>query len=655
MRAVRRALHTINHPYPIPSARTLWNFCHACRATAARSVCSGCNTAVYCGAACQEALRARDHGLRCAALLRMRNTLASYSSLASVSSGHRAYCAMKRNREGDSGEPRAQRARQPRAGDATDQAWAAAAAAAAPPPPMPEPNMRNLPAEMIEAIARQLTSADDADALIRSMARTPANRALPVADYVRASAGAPTILFERYVQLRLAPTYVAPAGADAGAGRDAAVRARRRELLAAGGNRVAWADVGARYWPTANATERLVRWYLPREGVILYQGWFHDGAASIRAALGTDATAGERGDVRIAQYAVRARLAGFPRHPPPWEDEGWSDTPLGHKRMRQLHGDTLNARATNLGIGLRVGDTDPRDGPRDRATTANVTAIRGRLTMTKLLDGALPNLLAVSGSVEIPADSNADLTAIGPTACTRLEWVGDSIKIYMLRILASIAGAFPALRTVAGAVDVYGNAALVDARSAFPSLVRVGAMEIVSNANLSTARGFAPNLTTVQGGLSILLMGRLADLRGAFASLETVGEGLLIGSNDRLETLADALPALRRVGSLTLQNNALLRDTADMFPALEEVGTGLTVTANGQLTDMDGALPRLRAVGANMIVHGNDRLSRVGGLRALVRVGGWILVTRDPNNRQLPLAEFPALLDRTGVRYDGRQ
>jgi hypothetical protein len=511
--------------------------------------------------------------------------------------------------------------------------------------------MRELPVELMNEVSMH-ADADALDTLIRAMALAPGDPAQPVLTYARASAGAPKILIERYLEIRLGATFVAMPGAPPG-DTARAIRARRNTLLTAA-NQVAWQDVGTRYWPEAAVTARLLRTYLPAGGALLFKDWYPTGVDSVAAALGRRATPAEALIIADAQQAVRARLAEPAVRDVPWVDRMWPerDHMVINARFRATG---LSPLTTHVGghLFLDGGPTTQRQNTRNVEVVLNTLHVL--TTGDSIATGVLPSLVTIGQDFYMSqpgADpGTAGLARIEANVVQSLESVGRHLLIGNLPELRSLRGAFPSLVRVGNTLSIHNMEKLEDTSGAFPSLRRCDRFVIENNEALTTLGGAFAVLEEIDTSyLTLESMPSLEELRGAFPLLRRVGGGFHLEHLHTLVDITGAFPSLRRCDRFVIQNNEALTTLGGAFAVLEEIYTSyLTLESMPSLEELRGAFPLLRRVGGGFhLEHLHTLVDITGAFPSLQSCGKLVLLD---NPVLVTLSDAFAVLDEIDSSY----
>jgi hypothetical protein len=590
--------------------------CGVCRneQSSQPSVCGACRSAVYCGTACQEKDWTHgSHHRECAKLGRARRALPSaYHHL--VVAAHRAQCAA--------------RSVPPRQTDPIDTAW------------------QHIPPELLLYITRTIDSTDDLRALISVLSRPPAVApppTLPVQQFVDARVGpeGPVALMEALLRLRAAPLYVprpdVPSGTPAS---DGEWGARRRALFEPT-NTVSWAAAGRAYWPLANVEARLAATFMPPRGLVLRAGWLEDGVDSVKNALNRPPAVLEQAAIPVIVAATKeyaaAYAAGAPGIVEPivassaqdktWTDRSWVLTdeaaatvdaavialnPSYAWPVADFWEMTIGVAAVNVGGNIVV---DANDRAFDR-----VAAVSGEVFLNGCDANTLPALRTAT-AVRVGLRNTPHYVA--QNFLPSLVHVEQHVMIEPLTSHVSLQAAFPALRTVGGAVDIRDTINLTSIANAFAALENAGEVTLHRNDALVSLDGAFAKLKSVDISIAIRLNAHLTHITNAFAALESVGDNITIAHNVQLASIDGAFATLTRVGqNMKISGNPQLASPNGAFAALKRVGRDVAIAGNAQIVSLDGMFGALVRVGRDVIISTNERLVRIGGaFAALERVG----------------------------------
>ena len=261
-----------------------------------------------------------------------------------------------------------------------------------------------------------------------------------------------------------------------------------------------------------------------------------------------------------------------------------------------------------------------------------------------------------------------------PTGCVTLTVVDeatlvrvDGALVVQNSKLSSLAGRFPALVTVRGAVKIVFNTELETLGDAFAALRHIdGGLTIANIGHVGAGVGpdagsafsaaFAA-LESVGGNLTLQRIEKLPSIDAAFPALVTVDGSLIVGEMPHLLDIGTAFGALRAVGgNLTFTKNPLHATMTASFPELRTVNGTLSmswysgVVESPGLTAILGAFPRLATVlaGSLQLEH-LRRLQRLqGSFGSLVSIGADLELSGLPELRSLS-GSFGALTNVTGT------
>jgi hypothetical protein len=320
---------------------------------------------------------------------------------------------------------------------------------------------------------------------------------------------------------------------------------------------------------------------------------------------------------------------------------------ISYPGSTSTQGDFATAVRNTAGIRIITGTLDIRQ---DTTLTSfnplggDLVSVGGQLVLYNCdavtsMNGLMPNLRVTGGQLYL--HSLSGVTTFG-TAFANLQMIGGNLYFrYSSRQLVSLRNAFPQLRNITGALQLYNLEYVTDMSGSFPELrwvnsllsmyylrrVSVGTLfpkveyaggiriqatfYYSSTSSTMNLDGIFPMLLRV-GSANFLIRDceYATSMNNAFPLLVRNDRALDIFSNNRMQTITGSFPLLAYNGyTFRFQWNAAMTTMDGAFPALQSVGNWMHLRNFGALLSMDGAFSSLRIVPQQLYIIDNNRLA----------------------------------------------